>query len=213
MLRLLIATLLAMPLACSAGLAWKQPIQEFQCTPEQKSVEARFAFKNTGAAPVTIKSMKSSCGCTTARLDKKTYAPGETGEVVANYSFRGQTGALRKIVTITTDDGAQPIVLDIRVFRHEPFEVKPSLVYWRTGDAGEAKSVQLLANNYPVRVKSVTSSNPRVSASLQAVKEGEQYTVTVKPADTAQKENAEITVLTDFPASAPRSYTIYARIK
>jgi hypothetical protein len=196
-----------------AELAWKRPVQEFQCTPEDKSVDARFPFTNTGKQPVTVTSIKTSCGCTTARLEKKVYAPGESGEVGVTYSFRGQTGALRKLVTVKTDDRAEPTVLDIRVFRHEPFEVKPSLVFWRTGDAGEPKQVQLLANSYPVRVKGVSSSNPRVTASVQTVKEGEQYAVTVKPVSTAQKESAEITVTTDFPASAPRSYKIQARIK
>ena len=188
-----------------AELVWVKPVQEFQCTPEQSSVEAKFAFKNAGKTPVTVKSIVTSCGCTTARLDKKTYAPGESGEVVANYSFRMQSGALRKLITVTTDDGAPPTELDIRVFRHEPLTVKPGLVYWRTGDAPEAKTVQLQAHDYPVHVKSVTSSNPKLTATLQTVKEGEQYAVLIRPGDTAQKESAEITVLTDFPRHRPRA--------
>lgn len=206
------AFLLALP-AARAELAWTKPIQEFQCLPDQSSVEARFAFKNVGKEPVTIKSLVTSCGCTTAKLAKKTYAPGESGEVIATYSFRFQSGALRKLVTVTTDDNTQPMNLDIRVFRHEPFEVKPALVYWRTGEAAEGKTVLLMANNYPVHVKSVSSSNPKMTAQLQTVKEGEQYAVLVKPADTAQKDAAEISVVTDFPEASPRTYTIHARIK
>ena len=161
-----------------------------------------------------MKSITTSCGCTTASLDKKVYQPGEAGEIVAVYKFPFQHGALRKLVTVVTDDHPkEPAILDIRVFVHEPFEVKPALVYWRTGAAPEAKTVQLLADGYPVHVKSVTSSNPRITATLQTVKAGEEYSVAIKPADTAQKETAEITVLTDFPAAAPHSYTIHARIK
>lgn len=207
------AALLCLAASARAELAFTKPVQEFQCLPDQTSVEPHFAFKNIGKTPVTVKSITTSCGCTTAHLEKRTYAPGETGEVVAKYNFRFQSGALRKLVTVTTDDGTQPMALDIRVFRHEPFEVKPALVFWRTGEAGEAKTVQLLANNFPVHVKSVTSSNPRLVASVQTVKEGEEYTVSVKPADTAQKESGEISVTTDFPAASPRTYTIHARIK
>src|SRR6266478_990433 len=108
MLPKLFGTLLLFPLLAHAELAWKQRVQEFKCSPEQKSIDVHFAFKNTGATPVTIRSLTSSCGCTTARLDKKTYAPGETGEVLATYSFRGQTRALRKIVTVVTEDGVPP---------------------------------------------------------------------------------------------------------
>jgi hypothetical protein len=105
------------------------------------------------------------------------------------------------------------VALDIRVFVQEPFEVKPALVYWRTGAEPEVKTVQLSANGYPVQVKSVTSSNPRITATVEAQKPGEEYIVSIKPVGTAQKESAEINVLTDFPTDAPRTYTIHARIK
>jgi hypothetical protein len=213
-LKSIAAAILLLSLATArAELAWTKPIQEFQCLPDQNSVEAHFAFKNVGKDPVTIKSLVTSCGCTTAKLAKKIYAPGESGEVLATYTFRFQSGALRKLVTVTTDDHTEPMTLDIRVFKHEPFEVKPALVYWRTGEAAEGKTIQLTANNYPVHIKSVSSSNPRLTAQLQTVKDGEAYAVLVKPADTAQKEAAEISVVTDFPAAAPRTYTIHARIK
>lgn len=208
-----LALLPSLPFAARAELSWKKTVQEFQCSIDDKSAEAHFPFTNTGKTPVTIKDIKTSCGCTTAKLEKKIYGPGESGEVVATYSFKGQTGALRKLVTVTTDDGAAPATLDIRVFRHEPFEMKPALVYWRTGDAGEAKTVQFSANGYPVHIKSVTSSNPHVTATVQTVKDGERYLVAVKPQSTAQKETAEISVLTDFPEKNPHSYKIQARIK
>ena len=89
--------LCALPFSASAELSWKKPIQSFQCTIDDKNVEVHFAFKNTGQTPVTIKDLHTSCGCTTAKLDKKSYAPGESGEVVATYSFRGQTGAHMKL--------------------------------------------------------------------------------------------------------------------
>src|SRR3954468_5493775 len=98
-----VALLTAAGTAC-AGLDWTKPVQDFQATPDKPSVEARFAFKNTGATPVTITSLKTTCGCTTARLDKRTYQPGEQGEIVAVYKFPFQKGALRKLVLVTTDD-------------------------------------------------------------------------------------------------------------
>jgi hypothetical protein len=90
----------------------------------------------------------------------------------------------------------------------------PALVFWRTGEAAAAKSVQFTAEAaHPVHIKSVTSSSPRLTAKLETTKAGEQYAISVTPVDTAQKESAEISVQTDFPADAPRAYTIHARIK
>src|SRR6478736_5385400 len=164
---LALAALLGGVRAASAELQWYKPVQDFQATPDKPSVEARFAFKNAGPGPVTITSLKTTCGCTTARLDKRTYQPGEQGEVVAVYKFPFQHGALRKLVLVTTDDHPKdPISLDLRVFVHEPLEVKPALVYWRSGAPVEAKSVQFVAYGYPVQIKSVTSSNPNFTATL-----------------------------------------------
>jgi uncharacterized protein DUF1573 len=209
-----LAVLLASISNVSGELQWLKPVQDFQATPDKPSVEARFAFKNIGSKPVTITALKTTCGCTTAHLDKRTYQPGEQGTVVAVYKFPFQRGALRKLVLVTTDDDPkEPATLDIRVFVHEPFEVKPALVYWRLGAAADVKTVQLLANGYPVHVKSVTSSNSRLTATLETRKAGEEYLISIKPAGTDLKESAEINVLTDFPADSPRTYTIHARIK
>ncbi len=197
-----------------ADLQWDKPIQSFRFTPDTKEVEAHFTFKNTGKTTVIVKNIKVSCGCTVTKLEKKIYGPGEGGDLVATYAFHGETGEMRKLVFVNTDDKPdQPQTLDIRVSVHEPFDIKPVLVYWRVGDPAEPKSATLTAESFPVHIKSVSSSNPRITATLQTVKLGEEYNVAIKPTDTAAKETAEITVLTDFPADAPKSYTIHARVK
>ena len=210
--------LVPMLLATTAGFAelkWDKTVQQFQRSPEDREIAAHFPFRNVGSTPVTIKTLRSSCGCTTARLDKKTYAPGEQGEVVMIFVFGGRKDVHRKTVTVTTDDKTQePVVLDLRVDIREALTVTPALVYWKTGEPVAAKTVQLAADTgQPVRIKSVTSSNPRLPATLETIKPGAAYTVSVKPADTAQKESAEISVQSDFPPDAPRTYIIHARIK
>ena len=112
-----------------------------------------------------------------------------------------------------TDDGQTQelnFVVDIR----EALSIAPALVFWKVGQPAQPRTVQLdAAPGATVRVKSVTSSNPRFAATLQTVKAGEQYVVSVKPADTAQKETAQLTVQTDYPPDSPRADTIHARIK
>jgi hypothetical protein len=198
-----------------AQLKWDHPIQEFHRVPEDKEIWAHYAFQNTGSTPVTIKTLRSSCGCTTAHLDKKNYAPGENGEVLLHFVFGDRKGPLRKTVTVTTDDKtAEPVVLNLLINIHDPVTLTPALVYWRTGEPAMSKSVQFTAEaSQKVHIKSVTSSNPRLVAKLETTKPGEQYAISVAPADTAQKESAEISVQTDFPPDAPRAYTIHARIK
>lgn len=196
-------------------LSWDHPVQKFYRTPEDKEIYVHYSFKNVGTTPVTIKTLRTTCGCTTAHLDKKTYAPGETGEVVLHFIFGDRKGLYRKSATVTTDDkSVEPTLIGFLIDIHDPVTLAPALVYWKTGEAPAAKSVQFTVDPaQPVHIKSVTSSNPRLTAKLETTKAGEQYAISVVPADTAQKESAEISVQTDFPADAPRAYTIHARIK
>src|SRR5687767_13556625 len=122
-LLLLIPLLFLAPLA-HADLKWEKTVQQFQRVPDDKAVEARYAFRNTGATPLTIKSLRSSCGCTTAKLDKKTYTPGEQGEVVLRFTFGDRRGKYLKGVTVTTDEkGVEPVVLKLYVDIHDPLTV------------------------------------------------------------------------------------------
>ena len=197
-----------------AELKWTQPFQSFHRTPDDGHLETKFIFRNEGKAPVTIRKVRTSCGCTSAKLGKENYGPGEQGEISVRFTFGDRKGPHRKIITVLTDDKPEPTELSLQVWIHEPLTIAPALVFWKTGDANVAKIVQLSTEaGTPVRVKNVASSNPRLAAKLETIKAGERYAVSVTPADTTKKESAEITVETDFPADQPRSYTIHARIK
>jgi hypothetical protein len=197
-----------------ADLVWEKAAQNFHRAPSDGHLETKFAFRNEGKSPVTIRKVRTSCGCTTAKLVKNTFDPGEQGEITVRFTFGDRKGPHRKIIAVDTDEKSDAAQLSLQVWIHEPLTIAPALVFWKTGDAVAAKTVQLTAEpGTAVRVKSVASSNPRIAARLETIKAGGQYVVAVTPADTSKKESAEITVETDFPADQPRSYTIHARIK
>jgi len=198
-----------------AQLKWDAPIQEFHRVPDDKEIWAHYTFHNTGTTPVTIKSLRSSCGCTTAHLEKKTYAPGESGEVLLHFIFGDRKGYHRKTVSVTTDDKpTEPLVLNLLITIHDPVTIAPALVFWKIGQPPTPQTVQITVDNPAhVHIKSAASSNPRLLAKLEPTKPGEPSMITVTPADTTQKESAEISVQTDYPADSPHAYTIHARIK
>ncbi len=214
-MRFLLPLLVLCAASAQAQLSWEQPTQRFERSPEDRAVEARYAFRNAGTAPITIKSLRSSCGCTTARLEKKTYAPGEKGEVMLRFSFGDRKGLYRKTVTVNTDEKTgEPLVLNLIVHIHDPLTIEPALVWWRRGETTEGKSAQVEAvAGERVSITSVSSNNPRFTARLVTAQAGQKYAIVVTPADTAAKETAEIKVQTDFPQDAPRAYTIHARVK
>jgi len=213
MFRPLLVVLFSGLAAAHADLVWEKPVQEIHVVPEDKAVIAQFAFKNTGAEPVTIKRVVTSCGCTTAKLGKDTYAPGESGEIDVKFVFGSRRGPQRKLITVTSAD-KQVWRLDLRSWIHEPLTVSPALVYWKNGTVPEGKVVKLSAGpGQPINIKSVKSTSPRFKTSLAEVKPGQEYALTVTPADTSETTSAELIIETDTPQTNPRSYKVFARIK
>ena len=45
-----------------------------------------YRFKNTGNEELKISRIQSTCGCSVPQLDKKEYAPNETGEIKVTYT-------------------------------------------------------------------------------------------------------------------------------
>ncbi len=208
--------LLLLCVACSAAraeLTWETTTQEFHRAPEDLHVAVAYNFHNTGAKPLQITRIATSCGCTAAKLEQKEYAPGAAGHVDVDFTFGGRRGDQRKIITVTTDEGRQ-YLLELRCFIEDALTVKPALVFWRLGEAPAPKTVELaVIGDAKLTVKDVQSPTPDIKATLEAMESPRSYKVTITPADTAQKRSVVLKVLTDFPPDAPKTYTIYARVK
>ena len=126
---------LALLASAHAGLQWDNPEQTFAVKPADASVVAKYRFTNTGTNPVTIDSVRTSCGCTTATLTKKEYLPGESGEIEAHFDIGGRVGHQEKSILVTTSDAPQkPDVLHLIVNIPESVKITPEMVLWRVGE-------------------------------------------------------------------------------
>jgi hypothetical protein len=200
-------------LSARGELLWESSMQEFERTPSDGAVEAHYRFKNLGSNPVTIVRINSSCGCTVAKTDKKTFQPGESGQISARFSFGNRKGLQRKVITVGLSDGTEK-QLGLNVSILEPLTVRPGLLHWRIGENATAKTVQLTAaKGVPLKIRSVSSSSPRVSAELHPRTDASDYTVTVTPVDTAEKLSTTVMIETDYPPDAPKSYPVHVRVK
>jgi Protein of unknown function (DUF1573) len=210
---ILVGLILATTVPARGELVWESPVQEFERAPGDGAVEAHYSFKNVGSRPVTIVRINSSCGCTVAQTDKKTYLPGESGQITARFSFGNRRGLQRKVITVGLADGTEKqLALNVSIL--EPLTVRPGLLLWRVGESPTAKTVQLTAaKGVPLKIRSVTSSSPRVNAELYPKSDASDYTVTVAPVDTAEKLSTIVTIQTDYPPDAPKSYPVHVRVK
>ena len=69
----------------------------------------QFKATNAGDAALSISRLQPECGCTTAVVGKKTLAPGESTELEADFNTAGESGSVRKMVQVTSDDPASPV--------------------------------------------------------------------------------------------------------
>lgn len=63
-----------------------------------------FMFKNTGDGILKIGKIKSTCGCTVPKLQKKEYLPGETGSIKVRYNANSHPGKVSKKLYIPSND-------------------------------------------------------------------------------------------------------------
>jgi hypothetical protein len=65
-------------------------------------------LRNTGAEPLVIKEISTSCGCTSVEYDKQPIAPGAEGAFSFRFDSRGMWGVQMKLIEIRTSAGQRP---------------------------------------------------------------------------------------------------------
>ena len=112
-----VAVLLAGALGstANASLRWENKVVERIAPVGQDLVEVSFAFSNPETHPVTIVHFHPSCGCTTATVEKNTFAPGEKGVLIALLDAKGLWGLQEKTIQVFLDDTPKPEVLTLKV--------------------------------------------------------------------------------------------------
>jgi hypothetical protein len=74
--------------------------------------EFTFSFVNNSPAPVAIKGVKASCGCTAASWSKAPVKPEGSGSISVKYNTN-VIGVFSKTLAVYTTDRAEPIILTI----------------------------------------------------------------------------------------------------
>lgn len=196
----LILTVAALALAQSgfAGLKWEQTQIELHPKPGDPSAVGSFKYHNEGKETVHIKSVHTSCGCTTATRAKDDIAPGESGEITATFKVGSSTGPQQKTVQVETDDPAAPVtVLTLRAIIPQLVELQPSFVYWDANETPTPKVIKVkTARELNVKNLNVTSSSPDFETKVTSAGTNE-FKIEVQPHDTSRAVNATLTVQPD----------------
>lgn len=191
--------------------------------------EARFPFTNTGQAPVEIRSVQTSCGCTTAQLPKRRFEPGEHGEILARFEAGERVGRQEKTIAVETDDGAGgPTTLRLVAEIPEGARLRPAFVFWFRGEEPVPKTLTLessadgAAGGMAPRLTGVRveSSIDSMKVETREVTPGQRWELTVHPAQMDQLVISTLRVVCRFepaaaggPGGGERTLKAYAAIK
>lgn len=96
--------MLSMSAFADAVIKFKQTTVDFGEIDSGKVIDLQFEFENSGDSLLEIKNVRSTCGCTVAKLEKKEYKPGEKGVIPVKFFSRGYRGRVTKSITISSND-------------------------------------------------------------------------------------------------------------
>ena len=105
---LMLFSIAAMAQDAQPNLRFDQPIHNFGVVDRGKKVDIQYKFTNTGKANLEILDVKPTCGCTTAKPDKTTYKPGESGMIPVTFDSTRFSGEVTKTIIVTSNDPDEP---------------------------------------------------------------------------------------------------------
>jgi hypothetical protein len=197
-----------------AELTWEKTELDLHPALGDAAAVGVFKYENKGDKPVHFKSVRPSCGCTTAALPKNDVAPGEKGEITATFTIGDRTGLQVKTVTVDTDDAQKPVtVLTLKATIAQLLDLQPTLVFWQTGSDPTPKTITAkAAKGTTIKNLEVTSSSPDFTTKVEAGRGAGEFRIVVQPRDTSHPVNAVLTIKPDSSSGPAKVFTANAQV-
>ena len=210
------------PVIAGNALSWEKTIVEVDAEIGQGEVNAYYPFTNTSDSSITITKSTASCGCTVPSLEKDTYAPGETGKLLATFDIGSRVGLQHKEITVEVQEagGPQSYNLTLNIDIPQLIQLKRRALLWKIGEAAEPKDCEIeIHSNHPMKIADVFTKVADDAESnfifeIEEVKANHQYLLRITPKDTSKKTR-ETCYLTspDDTNNHLRTFPIYAWIR
>lgn len=188
-------------------LVVEQPHYNFGTIIQGTRVDHVFGLRNVGDAPLQIRQVKPSCGCTAATVSSTTILPGKKGEIKASFDSRNFYGSVNKGIVVESNDAKSPAYsLSLSGTIVEEVEVTPKQINFGKMKADAPKEMGFTIDNKgkkAVRITSVKTSLPQavVKVAKYSINPGESaaVTVTVTPRESDRVVSGYVSLTTDYP--------------
>ncbi|HJV66106.1 MAG TPA: DUF1573 domain-containing protein [Geomonas sp.] len=166
--RLTVLTVMASLLV--AVTAWAAPelsvergTYDFGTITQGKKVQHNFIIRNSGDAPLQIKQLNASCGCTAARPSTSLVLPGRSAEIEVIFDSANFSGRVEKTVAMTTNAGKAPTyTFKMEGTIQDQVQVSPRPLDIGPLAAGVARQASVSVENRggtPIKIVSVKSTS------------------------------------------------------
>lgn len=163
----------AAKLAPPPALAFDQYLVNLGEVEPTAQVYGRFGFTNTSDHPVTIHELKPSCGCLNPRLEKRTYAPGESGEFYLRVQTANEEPGPKEYFCKVLYEDIEPREVEVRfkvTLPDEQVAVRPrALIFYQPAGGAPPPSQKVVVTDYramPLRVTSIRCTSDLITATL-----------------------------------------------
>ncbi|MCC7423199.1 MAG: DUF1573 domain-containing protein [Planctomycetaceae bacterium] len=204
------------PGSSANSLAFEQYQVNLGPIPPMPEVTARYTFRNVGQHPIHVTELQPSCGCLNPRLEKRDYAPGETGSFHLRVQTASQnTGPQDFTVRVKFEERPQgatpveqpPVELAFKMILPEKqVSIRPrALAFYQLGTEPTTQEVAIVDDRgQGLKIVDVKTSSPFIEAEVARSETREKLTehtlkVTVAGTVPPGRTRALINVRTNDP--------------
>ena len=90
------------------AITFESTTHDFNTVHPGSNLTCEFKFTNTGNSLLKVTDTRATCGCTVPSLNKKEYAPGESGTIKVNFATGSHIGPVEKYIYVLSNDKQQP---------------------------------------------------------------------------------------------------------
>jgi mono/diheme cytochrome c family protein len=122
------------------AIKWDAEAKEIQASPGQTTANFTFWLTNVSSADVFVNSVRTSCGCTVAKLPAQPWriGGGSNGPIEVTMNLAGKSGMIAKGVTVDTSSGIKQLTVKTMIPGAAPGQVSGTM-----NDTERLKNMQL----------------------------------------------------------------------
>ena len=144
----------------ASHIKFDNPVHDFCDVAPDSSNGCTFNFTNTGRGTLQITDTRGTCKCTVPELQKKDYAPGESGQLTVQFrapTFQGPTS--QNIFVFSNDPENSKVELTVKAVVWPKVRVTPEIMTLSLLDANSAGAVAITLKSLDKEPFAITGIN------------------------------------------------------